>query len=124
MTNEAKTRVKGDEIAKGPLPPCRPCAGVESKFDNVEVSDLVPRAQTVYAPLFNLSDGSKQIQGELGNIIEEVMGIKVDFVSTSSATEISHLMRSCTALVDHECAGESESIRQRRIYARPNDTRN
>jgi hypothetical protein len=90
--NTAKTRAKADELAKAPLPPCRPSAtpadmvdegGKVSEWDDKEIEDLPKRQETLWAPVFHVSDGSAQTQEDIGKVLEKAMGIKVDYVSDS-----------------------------------------
>lgn len=89
MRGTAGTREKANELAGCKIPPCRPGVipademGDPQKafaFDLVEIDGLAHRQETLFAPLFNLTDGSAMTQGELGDILSEVMGIKVDYV--------------------------------------------
>lgn len=59
----------------------------------------------MFAPMFNLSDGSGQTQGELGKVLEQVMGIKVDFVRTYDSY-FESVLTMCAAFFHHECPGK------------------
>lgn len=88
----AKTRAKANELAGVLLPPCRPNTvipddeypgGKPSSWATQEtIPDLLDRDESVKVPLFNLSDGSKQSQEEIGNVLQKLMGIKVDYYSS------------------------------------------
>jgi len=90
MRLTARGRKKAEELAGCSIPPCRPGVIPEDElgdprnafaFDNLEIPDLVKREQSVSAPFFNVTDGSGMTQGEVGEILSKVMGIKVDYYS-------------------------------------------
>ena len=80
------SRAASNAKAGAPLPPCRPSQHSEAKPtpsspDVREIEGLAKRDSTVTAPIFNITDGAEQTQGDLGKVLQEAMGIKVDYVS-------------------------------------------